>query len=253
MQAQGWFQRAHGFRKLGILEDACNPEVNTDLAANLAAAGIPPGQASVFVLDCDPSSGSSPPSQVEQAVVQHKLANVTNLMMASSQTNLDIYTNVAQQQGFHRRYSVSDYDGVIGHEGPVNAGQFDGALGITNDKTGEINSGLPFNAVSQYCNQVMVSHGLRPMVKEPDDEAVGQGCGMLLTFVAAATHAPSLTRTALLAGLDATGSLAEPFPFGDGLFSRPGKVAGGDFWRPAQWHASCTCWKVLDPTFRPVP
>ena len=33
--------------------------------------------------------------------------------------------------------------------------------------------------------------------------------------------------------------------FGDGMFNKPGKVTGGDFHRPLQWHADCTCWKTL--------
>jgi hypothetical protein len=201
--------------------------------------------------DCTPTGGSAPPSQIQQSVLQDKIAGVTNVVWATSQTNLDLYTSTAEQQNFHPHYTMSDYDSIVGHEGPVNPLNFDGALGISNDGTGEINSAIPFNAASQKCNQVMTSHGVAPMAKEPDDDAVGTACGTIWLFAAALDRAPSLRRADLLAGLDGLGRFEQPFPYADGIYDRPGKAAGGDFWRADQWQAACRCWKVLDRDFHP--
>jgi hypothetical protein len=248
---RGWFSAAQGYRKGALIEDACTPEVNADAEAALARAGIPPDSMVKTVYDCTPTGGSAPPSQIQQSVLQDKVAGVTNVVWATSQTNLDLYTSTAEQQNFQPHYTMSDYDSIIGHEGPVNPLNFNGALGITNDGTGEINSGIPFNAASQKCNQVMTSHGVAPMAKEPDDDAVGTACGTIWLFVAAVDHAPSLKRADLLAGLDQVGRFQQPFPYADGLYDRAGKATGGDFWRADQWQSGCRCWRVLDRDFSP--
>ena len=70
-------------------------------------------------------------------------------------------------------------------------------------------------------------------------------------FVYAANHAPALTRSALVSGLDAAGPIDFSFPAGPARFDRSGVVAGGQFWRPVIYDASCPCFKVANPNFKP--
>ena len=53
------------------------------------------------------------------------------------------------------------------------------------------------------------------------------------------------------------GRFNEAFPTADAIYRAPGpytpvKVTGGDFWWAVRFSASCTCWKVIDPTLRPT-
>jgi hypothetical protein len=70
-------------------------------------------------------------------------------------------------------------------------------------------------------------------------------------FVAAASRAPSLTRTNIVTGLDQVRPLDLAYPAGPGVFDKPGVIAGGQFWRPVVYDGSCPCFKVTDPNWRP--
>ena len=68
----------------------------------------------------------------------------------------------------------------------------------------------------------------------------------------AAAHAPSVGQASLAQGLQTAGLIQISWPIGDNIRFRPGRnTAGGGFWRPLQFFRDCTCWKPLDPTFRP--
>jgi hypothetical protein len=250
-KAGGFFSPGSGFHILGLLDDDCTPEVNGDLDAALSQAGIPASQVSRFVFAC-PSTGFAPPSAMAQAVEQFKLAGVTNVIPVTGGGSFDTFTRIAQQQGFRPHYAVSDYDGlsstVESSQGP-DPQNFDGAIATIPWRTGQLASNLAPDPATQRCDQEMTAHGLPTM----DESSAIQGvyCALLTMFVTSAQRAPRLDRTALVDGLDTAGAIAFSFPFADGVFDRAHKIAGGDFWRPIQWHAGCTCWKVLDPTFRP--
>ncbi|HEX5268500.1 MAG TPA: ABC transporter substrate-binding protein [Acidimicrobiales bacterium] len=250
-KARGFFSSSSGFHLLGVLDDDCTPEVNADLDTALSLAGVRPAQISRFVFACPPS-GFAPPSAMAQAVEQFKLAGVTNVIPVTGGGSFDTFTKIAQQQDFRPRYAVSDYDGlsstVESTQGP-DPQNFDGAVATIPWRTGQLASGLPADPATQRCNQEMTAHGLPTMAEASAIQGVY--CALLTMFTTSAERAPRLTRTALVDGLDASGTVGFSFPFADGTFNRAHKIAGGDYWRPIQWHAGCTCWKVLDPAFQP--
>ena len=79
----------------------------------------------------------------------------------------------------------------------------------------------------------------------------GRICNNVGYFVAAVEHAPALTQDALAAGLQRARSVDFSFPEGPNDFSGNRVTHGGQFWRYDQFDRSCTCWKVVDPNFRP--
>jgi hypothetical protein len=60
----------------------------------------------------------------------------------------------------------------------------------------------------------------------------------------------NVTRTTFVQGISSLGTF-KTASLGDGVFDRPGKVAGGDFQRAIRFHGDCTCWKIVDRDFRP--
>ena len=248
---QGYFSPSSGFKVLGVLQDDCTPEVNSDLAAALSQAGIGGAQISRFDFACPPY-GFAPPSAMAQAVEQFKLAGVTSVIPITGGRSFDTFTRIAQQQGFRPHYAVSDYDGLsstVESSQSPDAQNFDGAIATIPWRTGQLASNLPLDPASKRCDQEMSAHGLPAMAESSSIQGVY--CALFTMFTTSAEHTRTLTRSALVEGLDSSGTIDFSYPFADGTFTRSHKVAGGDFWRPIQWHAACTCWKVIDPTFRP--
>jgi hypothetical protein len=166
------------------------------------------------------------------------------------------FTKVAQQQGFKPKYGLAD-DGLV----PISTSQglnddynnIDGAIAITGDRYGEETTpGLAEHptAGTQRCNAIFAAKGRPPVYKQ----MVGFGgvaCDQLWMVQAAVSHAPSLERTALAAGLQASKTIDLSFPRGPADFSGPRVTYGGQFWRPEQFLKTCGCWRIVDPTFRP--
>jgi hypothetical protein len=247
--ALGVFSRAQGFRKIGLFEDACDPKVNAEIDSDLANVGIHSGQVSKYTLDC---TIAAPPNEVAQAVVQHKLDGVTNVFLATSVTSAQNYVQQADGQEFYPRYGASDYGSDLIGSGSSNwdAKGFNGAIGITSTWSAEQNSHLD-NPQVDKCNEMMTSHGVAPFKSENSDGAVLAYCDLFNMFVAAVGRAGlNPVRTAIAAGLDQIGRFDSAL-FGDGLFNQPRKVSGGDFIRPIQWRATCSCFMVMTPAFKP--
>jgi hypothetical protein len=250
MWGRGFFSGAQGFRKLGILEDDCSSEINSDLAADVAAIGITGSQISKFVFTCPPD-GFAPPSTMAQAVQQFKLAGVTNVIPLTGGGSFVVFTRLAQQQSFHPHYTITEYDGLMATSATSmspDPDNFDGSVSISPSHIGELDSGLN-DPGTQQCMSILTSHGL----PAGDVSAPGGGiyCTIIEMFADAAAHDSDLSRTGLLAGLDQVGAVNFAYPYGPSLFNRPRKPDGGDFWWPVQWHGSCTCWKVLDSHMQP--
>lgn len=246
---RGWF---HGMKKVGVLEEDCFPELNSELLANLAAVGIGGSQLTTYDFGCP--SGLAPPNEVEQAVLQFKTGGVTHVMDAESIGNENYFSKYAQQQGYRPKYTLPDGGAVSTYESPDFAPDptnYNGALSITPSQYGAENTpGVATSAATQHCDRIMAAAGLPSAEKSPDAFS-GVTCDIVSMFVAAAAHASSLTRTALVTGLDTSGSLDLSFPGGPGQFNQPGVVTGGQFWRTLAYDGSCPCFKVVDATFRP--
>ena len=243
----GWFG---GMKKIGLLEEDCFPEINTEILANLAKIGIHPGQITTFDFGCP--TGLVPPNETEQAVLQFKTGGVTHVMDADT-GDLNYFSKDAQSQDFRPRYSLGDdgsiatFDNASFAPDPTN---FNGALAITTVQYGAENSHLPLTHGTQVCNQAMAAGGQPPVNQEPDAIG-GTACLQTFTFAAGAAHDQGLTRANLAAGLDTVGPLDLSFPSGPALYNRPGVTTGGEYWRPDVYDGACPCFKVADATWKP--
>jgi len=206
-------------------------------------------QISVFTLDC---SIAAAPNQITQAVLQHKLDKATHVLLATSDTNDQNYVRIAVGQSFHPIYGATDYGETMTQAGTQNwDASFDGTVGITSEHVGESFSGIP-NAQVDACNQVAKRHGVPGFTSEKKDTSLLGYCDLFAFFKAIVNKAaPNPTRTLLAPALSTIG-LFKTANLGDGTFDRAGKITGGDFQRAVQFHRDCSCWKVLDPAYRPA-
>ena len=230
------------FQKVGLFLQGCDPHANSEIDTNLAKIGVKPNQISKFVLDCNIAA---PPNQIGQAVLQHKLDGASHVILATSIANSQNYVRIAAQQGFHPAYGLSDFGSNMVASTAGNWDRaFDGSTGISSTRSGDINSGIR-TAEGDTCDKILTSHG-RPGVKSEVKDSTAFGmCDAFSLFRAAINKAgANPTRLSFIQGLSNIG-LWKSAGFGDGVFDRQGKVTGGDFHRPLQWHADCTCWKAL--------
>jgi hypothetical protein len=137
----------------------------------------------------------------------------------------------------------------------------DGTISITPSAEGETNTaGWQMDAATADCTKIMTGAGVRPP-RDPQGspqsdnqklalELNGSACDAVAVFVAAASHAPSLVRSALAQGLALAGPLNLSYPDGPMHVTDPNDPTGGQSWRPAQWYTACNCWKVMDLRWR---
>lgn len=246
--AERGFFAAPKFTKLGIFGDGCVPSAQQEIDRALAEAGVKPNQVSKFLLSCEVAA---PPNQIAQAVLQHKADGASHVFLATSGTNAQNYVRIAVGQGFRPQYGGSDYGEVSSPAGTSNWGEaFDGAMAITSQHTGEVNSGIR-NAELQACDQLARRNGLKGFDSEANDTALPGMCDVFRFFKAAIDKGgANVTRATFVQGISSIGAF-KTAGLGDGLFDRPGKVSGGDFQRAIRFNGSCTCWKIVDRDFRP--
>ena len=247
----GWFDPAKGFKKLGILEDECAPEVNKQLDDALAKVGFTGAQISKYTFAC-PQGGFASPADMAQAASQHRAAGVTHVLPLTGGGSQKSYVAAAAQTGYHPQYAFTDYQGAVITAGSAtgpSASDIDGALDMTSGKFGmEKTPGFPVDAPTKRCQDLAVKAGLSPgMVFQGG----GGICALFWTVEAALNHAPALTPDAMLPGLFGAGPLQLAWPEADTVFKPPSKYYGGDTWWPIQFHKECACWHVLDPNRRP--
>ena len=243
------FDPGKGFRKLGLLLDACNQKANASLLENLAKVGVRREQTSSFTTsEC---GGLASTSEIGQAFVQHRNAGVSHVYFGVNGADAQNYVRQADGVGWKPVYMVSDSAGATLPEREGNSNWpagFDGAVAITSLRTGELNSGIQHPLVGR-CYEWMKKANIAP----PKGEEFGllATCDMFRLFAAAGNAAgPRLVRSTLLDGLAKVGPFEGAQHMG-AVFDRPGKVTGGDFIRAIQWHLDCRCWKVLDRDLKP--
>jgi hypothetical protein len=244
----GWFS---GYRKVGVLEEDCEPNLNRYLLSDLAAIGIPSDRIVTYDYGCP--TGLVPPNEVEEAVLSFKTAGVTHVMDAGTTTEND-FSKDAEAQDYHPRYSLPDGGSVASFDSPEFAPDptnFNGALAITAAQWGAPQTpGVPLSPATATCDQIMKAAGL-PSAESSEDGASGMACDLVWMLLAAMRHDATLTRVRLAAGLDQVGPFDFSYPQGPADFSGAGVVNGGQFWRPDVYDGSCPCFKVLDASFRP--
>ena len=236
------------FQKLGLMEDACEPEVNHELEANLAKVGVKPAQISKFTLECQLIA---PPNEILQGVLQHKAAGATHVFLATSISNSQRYTQLAAQQNFRPVYGTSDYGTNTASVSSWDA-SFTGGLAISSQHSGDLNSGIR-NPEVTACDRILTAHGRKGIATERDDGAGALLCDQLNMFRQAVNRvAANPTRRSFIdVGLSRMG-LFKAGVGSDGVFDHLGKVVGGDFHRTLQFDGGCGCWKVRGaPAFKP--
>jgi hypothetical protein len=245
---RGWFEPGKGFRKIGLLLDACNQKANSALITNLAKVGVPREKTSAFTTsEC---GGLASSSEISQAFVQHRNANVSHVYFGVNGADAQNYVRQADGASWKPKYMVSDSAGATLPEGERSNWPegFNGALAVTSLRTGELNSGIRHPLVDP-CFAWMQKANIQPPKRE--EFGLLATCDLFRLFAAAANAAgPQLNRSTLLGSLPKVGRFEGAQHIG-AVFDRPGKVTGGDHIRAIQWHVDCKCWKVLDRNVKP--
>ena len=245
----GFFDPAKGFKKLGLLIDACSDSVNDapdGLMAYLRAAGVTSW--SEFRADCG-NTAQGPP---QQAVLRFKQDDVTHVLMAARPPIVKEYLDAAKGARYFPEYFLGDYFNLI--QGIFNDDYdpegLDGALAVTETHAGEGSAGKPLPPLAQHCSKILTDNRLAPVSSAPphelgDDMEVLGLCEHLLLFVQVATAAgPNLTRTTWVNALAGVGDF-RPATTDLARFDRRGKMTGGDTMKLVQWHRDCKCWREL--------
>jgi hypothetical protein len=257
MRSRGFFSAGQGFKKIAILEDDCSQEINRAVYSFLLQAGLSSSQIVKNEFSC-PSSGFASPSDMSQFATQDSLNHVTDVAVVTGGGSFKEYSEAAKGQAYKPHYLVGDYQGFLvtatGGTGP-DPQNFDGTIATTLSKFGMNNTPGINDPATQACIALFARHGL-PSSYITGPYLGGANCNYFEFFATAAAHDASLTRTGLAPGLATVGRFNGAFPNADSVFRAPGlstpvKVTGGDFWWTIQFLASCTCWKVIDPTERP--
>lgn len=241
LAARGWFKDP-AFKKLGLMLDGCDPHVNSELEKDLAKAGLTSGQISKFVLDCNLVA---PPNQISQAVLQHKIDGATHVLLATALANSQNYTKIAVQQGFRPRWAASDYGSNL-YQATADGwdASFDGAIGITSTRVGDLLTGVRSPAAAN-CDRIVRAHGLHGVDDERTDSGAYPVCDLFALLRQALNHAgANPTRESTIQALGTIGHY-DSAGVGDGEFDRAGKVSGGDYHRTIEWRSNCACWKPI--------
>lgn len=247
-----YFSPSKGFRKVGVFYRDCIAGEFRTLVAQLEQAGLPSSAITSYDVGCS-SSPFAPPSTVESAILNFQQSGVTDVIPMNEYEDIQSFTRQAQTQGYKPQYLVAD-DGIVAtSSSPTfspDAKNFNGAVAITAYQYGATSSGLPETGQTKQCDQVMTSHSL-PTVYQSGDAYAGVVCSLVLMLEAGIKHDQSLTRAGLAPALAAAGSVDLSYPNGPNDFKASHGSFGGEYWRPLQFQASCTCWKVTNPNFAP--
>jgi hypothetical protein len=252
LRDRGFFDPAKGMQKLGFVHRSCTPPLVQAYKGWLHDAGVPDARLVTYDVGCPSGSGFSSPATLAQAVLKFQQSGVTHVTHANFGADFSTFTKIAQQQRFKPKYGFGDEGIVAISYSPARPdyANIADAIAITPDQYGqERTPGLPASPRTAECDRIYTAHGV------PEGAHGGQGfngavCNQLWLLAAAIGRAPSLQRASIAAGMHATKSLEVSYPFGPNDFSANRATTGGQFWRPLQFLAACSCWRVVDPTFR---
>jgi hypothetical protein len=248
--AAGAFDPAKGFTKLGLLDDRCAPELGDSAKTWLKQAGVK--DVDEFTLDC--AQFAALPNQTQQAVLQHKNSGVSHVLTVTSASNLQVYLTGAKQLSFKPTYIGGDMYGATqpAQSRNFDPDEYDGTIAYTVQTYGATAAGVPLTPAASRCSQIMAAHGLPGVTDEGKDDPVLWYCDLfgLLRTMASRVPAKSLTRANFVGALSKVGHV-QFARTSDGVYDRAGKFTGADSYRKIQWQRGCSCWKVVDATFRP--
>jgi len=250
LRDMGFFDPAKGFKKLGYLYQTCDKRKVSVYTTALHQAGVTDAQIVPYDLGC-PTAFSSP-SDLTQAVLKFRNNGVTHVTEAGALGDMANYTKISEQQGFRPKYGLPDEALVQISYGAQRAdpNNINGAIAITDSRNGENTTpGLPLAPGTVRCNAIYSARHLRSTYEEPS--GAGNSCSLTWMFQAAFEHAPNIDPTAIGIGLQRAKSVEFSFPQGPNDFSADRITRGGQFWRALEYRASCQCWQVINPVFRP--
>ena len=237
--------------KVGLLEQQCNPDLNTIALRDLASIGYPTSKVETFDFGCP--NAIPAPQDVQNAVLRFKTAGVTHVLDDAGVYE-NYFSKVAAQQRYKPRYSVGDQGTIALWDNP-NFGpdpeNYDGGLAITGTRYAEENTaGTTLTAETRRCDAAMKAAGL-PSAETSPDGFSGVACSDLRMLVQGANHATELKRNLLAAGLASLGNTDLPFPSGPAAFGLNKGQVGGGFWRAATFRKACKCFQVTRRPFTP--
>lgn len=247
----GWFT---GAKKIGILESTCVTENIDFIRRELTQAGFPSSTWSTYNYGC-PANGIGTTDKQTAAVLQFKGDGVTHVVSVAYAQSTQ-FSRAADQQDYRPKFAVMDDAQVSATDrASTSAGSsFDGALDITTGQTAAENtSGITWSPATTRCRATMKAAGLTDPV-DPDSGNTGPlfggACAQAGLLAAAVDNAPTLTRTALAAGLARAGKLDLSFPAGPVEVTDARLPTGGNFWRTGAYKHSCNCWVVTSQPWR---
>ncbi|MBV9665296.1 MAG: hypothetical protein JOZ37_15115 [Actinobacteria bacterium] len=252
-QQRGYFDPAKGFKKLGLLEEDCTPEVNTQLENALARAHVT--SISKYKFAC-PAGGFASPAEMNQAVVQFERDGATNVIPLTGGGSFLSFSNAAESQHYRPKYLAVNYNGFLVTATTAtkpNTDNFDGAMAITTAAYGmDTTPNYPVDAGTARCQKILVKAGFPP--SEVFGAQGGGVCSVLWASAIAINHATSLTRQSIIPALFNAGPIQLAYAATDTTYSAPYKTYGGDTWRALQFVKDCTCWHIVSsplPSYAP--
>ena len=248
LAAMKWFPPG---ATIGILGDKCPataPVVMNVLAPALKAKGA--GKVVFGLHDCDIQSVASQPPNI---VTQFRLAGVTHVLVTSNFVTGALFTNAAASQGYHPKYSTSDWFLNTSNVTTANfdPSEFDGAIGIASQGTVLKASGKKPYDGWQVCSQIATAAGLPPI--NPGDassEELLDLCDNFRLLIDAINLAGVNPTRASWRAVIPTLPARVSAQFGPSKFG-PGKLSGSDFVHTLLWQASCRCYRSVSD-FRPA-
>jgi hypothetical protein len=254
LKSLNFFSPANGFKRLGVMVSSCTPEIPAEMSRWLNQAGVPASQTDTYNFGC-PAGGVFPPSSYQQAVLKFKQAGDTHVIAGGMAGWPLGFTRTAAQQSYKPKYGLPDenIDAVTtyGSADSPDVNNLADAILISTARYGEENTpGVTPDPATVKCNAIVEAAGLPSTYKQG---LGGQACDEVWMFAAAADHAQTLSRDALAAGLQAAKSIDFSYPMGKNDFSGSHvTIAGGQYWRTAQFMSSCKCWQLIDRAFHPA-
>ena len=252
LRDRGFFKAENGFRKLGYVYRSCWRSLDRAFPTWLAEVGLKPAQITSISVGC-PDSGFANPSVIQQAILKFQQEGVSHVTTYFFFQDFANFTKVAQAQGFKPVYGIAD-DGVV----PITYGNLRpdhdniaNAIAIAADRYGEERSGFTPHEATKKCDAIYTAKNRPPTYQQPVGFG-GVACALVWMLAGAIDHAPALQRNALAEGLRLAKSIDLPYPRGPVDYTAPKVTFGGQFWRPLQFQRGCSCWRILDATYKPA-
>jgi hypothetical protein len=225
-------------RTIGVIDDEVTPEaVDRGLFPELKRLGYKVTHHTR--LSADTSTGQS---QIPVEISAMRRAGVDTVFVAAGLIYMTSWTQQADRQGYVPKYLLSDYaagatDSYTGRF----PDSFDGAIGVTGTRVGELTAGRPETKVDAAC---LANRG---GIKRTDASAGFSlaVCGQLQIFQSAAERSGrELTRARWRSAVAATGAFDLP-AYGGGLLAANRFDASSKL-RTLKWAKDCKCWMPLD-------